>query len=184
LQGLDIVWVDALEFGSVCGDEQADVGFNPEAVDVVQDCNRFDQEIDVRLSVGIDDISDQLMRECTAMLVNRVEPIRLEALLTLGYAMGGPRDGADARVSGDLQPALTLTVSIDSFWNSAEADEYRHVWNVMSMARCAVSAKPVGKKAKGLARQREWILAATKEWERAYRNGGGRVPRPTSPWMS
>jgi hypothetical protein len=67
-------------------------------------------------------------------------------------------------------------VSIDSFWNSSEADEYRRIWNVMSTARCSVSAKPVGKKAKGVARQRDWILAATKEWQRAYRNGGW--PRP------
>lgn len=63
-------------------------------------------------------------------------------------------------------------MSINSFWKSPEAGESRHLWNVMSTARCAVSAKPVDKKAKGVARQRDWILAATKERERAFRNGG------------
>lgn len=67
-------------------------------------------------------------------------------------------------------------MSYGSFWDSAEGDEYRRIQMVVSTARGAVSAKPVGKRAKGAVRERDLIIAAASEWERAYRNGGW--PRP------
>jgi len=84
---------------------------------------------------------------------------------------------AESDVLDRTPSAGASLMSYGSFWDSAEGDEYRRMQMVVSTARGAVSAKPVGKKAKGADRERGLIIAATQQWERAYRNGGWPRPR-------